>query len=285
MTASKTISLVAPDAPASSATRTVDSSSDFDPFEGRRSIPVFAWLLRYPDITLLDALVYGALAFFRGRGSGRECRPSVGTIAVELGIDERNCRRRIAKLERLGLIRRCGRHRRTNLFVFVNPGPIEPGSKQPGSKQPRVISALHPRVKTTRKYRVKTTPQSEQREEQVTEHAFVVASLSAEIETLEARFGDREVTRRAREACARSRSGDTAWLQTLEKLGGYEPAVSRYALQQFADHHADGSKGPKYLLGIAKRVATDSERGVQVPPAVQEQTFAERVANEVVCDH
>jgi DNA-binding Lrp family transcriptional regulator len=255
-------------------------STDYDPFGSGYSIPVFEWLLRMPGVTPIDAILFGKLAFFRGKGPGRECRPCIATVAASLQLDERNCRKRIAKLERLGLIERIQRPGRPNLFRFVDPG-----SKQPGSELPRVISTLHPGVKTTRKHRVKRTPQSEQREEQVTEHAVVVASLSAEIETLEARFGDRELTKRAREACAPTRSGDAEWMQTLEKLGGYEPAVSRYALQEFADHHADGSKGPKYLLGIARRVAADSARGVQVPPAVHEQTFAERVANEVVCDH
>jgi hypothetical protein len=83
-----------------------------DPFgSGWGFVMVFDWLLE-AGVSLSLAYTYGVLARYRGRGEGRDCYPSVSTLARTLRIDERDARRRLANLEARGLHRSCGAPRR-----------------------------------------------------------------------------------------------------------------------------------------------------------------------------
>lgn len=110
-------------------------------------VPVWADVLRLPGVTLQDAYVYGLLATYRGAGPGGECRPALRRLAKDLGIDRRNVRRHLRRLEAAGLIvidTSGNAEGRPNRYHFQTPEVINaPGSDiapgiagAPGSPQP-----------------------------------------------------------------------------------------------------------------------------------------------------
>lgn len=121
--------------------------STADPYAfGGKFVPIFAWLLRVPGVTLTDAYLYGLLASYRGAGASGECRVSVTRLAGDLGADCRDTRRRLQKLERLGLIERERRPGRANVIRFLPAwgGARSPGVAAPGVGVPGVLRPVDP---------------------------------------------------------------------------------------------------------------------------------------------
>src|SRR5215510_11856323 len=94
-----------------------------DPYAfGGTFVPVFDWVRAVPGVTAMDAFLYGLLASYRGPGRDGVCRPSIARLANDMECDERNVRRRLQKLEELGLIVRDERPGTTSVTRFVDPG-------------------------------------------------------------------------------------------------------------------------------------------------------------------
>ncbi len=70
-----------------------------------RFAPIFGRIMSAPGVSLGDAYLYGLLASYRGRESSGKCFPSHERIARDLRTDKRYVRRRLKRLEELGLIR------------------------------------------------------------------------------------------------------------------------------------------------------------------------------------
>jgi hypothetical protein len=75
----------------------------FIPYQKFIGFIVPNWLARRIDISSGAKLCYGRLAQFSGRGG--KCHPSERTLANELGVSERTCRRFLAELKDRQLIR------------------------------------------------------------------------------------------------------------------------------------------------------------------------------------
>jgi hypothetical protein len=90
----------------------------FNPFNKFCGLFVPNWLARRGDVSHGAKLCYGRLMQFHGRGL--QCNPRESVLARELGISERTCRRFLAELRSLGLIRILHRGlRRSNVYEFV----------------------------------------------------------------------------------------------------------------------------------------------------------------------
>lgn len=93
-------------------------------------------------------------------------------------------------------------------------------------------------------------------------------SLSEQIREAEKRYPDGLATA-AREACALSRKtgalADGVWLRTLKRLNGLSEGIAIAAMQVFVDRYADGDKSEAYLVAIAKNMAKNPQRVMQLP--------------------
>ena len=239
----------------------------FDPFTLGRSTPLFDRLLRGSDVTLRDALVYGRLAFFRGKGPVGECRPSLGRVAADLGMSERDVRRHVRKLEQLNLIRRVGRAGRPNMIEFVDPGPKHPGvnhtggsgsgaespgvepTPDPGSNYPAHPGSNFPGAP------VQITPPIRREREQRSDHLREQTEPAKKLRGFEERWGV-DLVRSARDACAcknaTKRMTDSAWVAALTELAKLPDASVIHCMRTMVADEAMWPKGWRYMLGIAR---------------------------------
>jgi hypothetical protein len=99
----------------------------FNPFRLFTGIFIPEGLVRAKGISPGAKLAYGRLARYAGQ-DGR-CYPSVGTLASEIGIGDRQAQKYIAELERKGLLRRVSRYsdgaQTSNAFEFLWHGLFE----------------------------------------------------------------------------------------------------------------------------------------------------------------
>ena len=101
-----------------------------------------------------------------------------------------------------------------------------------------------------------------------------------QIAELEGRYPP-SVVAEARAGCAltrdRKKMGDGPWLKTLRKLAEYPRDASLNAMEVFADRYADGDRGEKYMIGIARNYRPD-DRQEEGPPVKPDMTYSESVA-------
>lgn len=115
------------------------------------------------------------------------------------------------------------------------------------------------------------------------EESLSSPSEQDQIAALEARYPS-PLPREVRDACALSRKigrmTDACWRKVLARLDAYSLAACVYAMREFTEKHADGSKREEYLVAIAKRAhenpnATTTQRANKIMSAVSATHTAE----------